>query len=63
MTNVSHDRIDAYDDVETRNAWARQSAGKDMDQFLKAVHWQSRDNACTPLQWSEQNAGFSQIPF
>ena len=62
MTNVSHDRIDAYDDVETRNAWAAaEAAGKDMDQFLKAVHWQSRDNARTPLQWSDaKNAGFSQ---
>ena len=52
MTNVAHPSIDLYDDVETRNAWkAAEIAGKDMDQFLNAVHWQSRDNARTPLQW------------
>ena len=61
MTNIAHDSIEAYDDVETRNAWkAAEAAGKDMDQFLKAVHWQSRDNARTPMQWNgETNAGFT----
>lgn len=62
MTNVAHPSIDLYDDVETRNAWkAAEAAGKDMDQFLKAVHWQSRDNARTPLQWdATKQAGFTQ---
>lgn len=62
MTNVEHNSIDAYDDVETRNAWAAaEAAGKDMHQFLKAVHWQSRDNARTPIQWNAtKNAGFTQ---
>ena len=33
---------------------------KNMDDFLKAVHRQSRDNARTPLQWNDlQFAGFS----
>ena len=61
MTNIRHDTIEAYDDVETRNAWmAAQAAGKDMDVFLKAVHRQSRDNARTPMQWDDtHNAGFS----
>ena len=61
MTNIAHDSIEAYDDVETRNAWkAAEAAGKDMDKFLKAVHWQSRDNARTPMQWNaEKNAGFT----
>lgn len=61
MTNIRHDSIEAYDDVETRNAWdAAKAAGKDMDAFLKAVHRQSRDNARTPMQWDDtHNAGFS----
>ena len=61
MTNIAHDSIDAYDDVETRNAWAAAvAAGKDMNRFMKAVHRQSRDNARTPIQWNaSENAGFS----
>lgn len=61
MTNVAHDSISKYDDVETRNAWdAAMASGKDMNKFLKAVHWQSRDNARTPMQWDQTpNAGFS----
>ena len=61
MTNVAYPSIDLYDDVETRNAWkAAEAAGKDMEAFLKAVHWQSRDNARTPIQWDDTvQAGFS----
>lgn len=61
MTNVKHISIDFYDDVETRNAWkAAEAEGKDMKQFLKAVHWQSRDNARTPMQWNaSKQAGFT----
>ena len=61
MTNVAYNSIDLYDDVETRNAWkAAEAAGKDMDKFLKAVHWQSRDNARTPMQWdATPQAGFT----
>ena len=61
MTNVAHNSIDLYDDIETRNAWnAAEAAGKDMTAFLKAVHWQSRDNARTPMQWdATPQAGFT----
>ena len=61
MTNVSHPSIDLYDDIETRNAWkASEAKGKDMAAFLKAVHWQSRDNARTPIQWdATAQAGFT----
>ncbi len=61
MTNVSHESISDYDDVETQNAWrAAEDKGKDMNKFMKAVHWQSRDNARTPMQWDDTKyAGFS----
>lgn len=61
MTNIAHSSIEAYDDVETRNAWkAAEEQGKDMQAFLKAVHWQSRDNARTPMHWNAQkNGGFT----
>ena len=61
MVNVAHPSIDFYDDVETLNAWKlAENEGKDMEQFLKLVHKQSRDNARTPMQWdSSKNGGFT----
>ena len=61
MTNVKYPSIEYYDDVETINAWKEAKGNnKNMDDFLKAVHRQSRDNARTPLQWNDlQFAGFS----
>ena len=61
MVNVAHPSIDFYDDVETLNAWKlAEIEGKDMEQFLKLVHKQSRDNARTPMQWdSSKNGGFT----
>ena len=61
MVNVAHPSIDFYDDVETLNAWKlAEDEGKDMEQFLKLVHKQSRDNARTPMQWdSSKNGGFT----
>jgi len=61
MTNVAYPSIDHYNDVETLNAWKEaEKNGKDMTDFLKVVHSQSRDNARTPMQWNTQkNAGFT----
>ena len=61
MTNVKYPSIEYYDDVETINAWKEAKGNnKNMDDFLKAVHRQSRDNARTPLQWNDSKfAGFS----
>ena len=63
MTNVAYDSIDDYNDVETLGNWNEaKAAGKDMTQFMKLVHQQSRDNARTPVQWnSNKNAGFSDV--
>lgn len=61
MTNVAFDNLDDYRDVETLNnikIW--KDEGKDLNEFLKLVHIQGRDNARTPVQWNNsKNAGFS----
>ena len=61
MTNVSFHTLEEYDDVEVKNLhqeWKDQ--GRDTSSLLKAVQEQGRDNARTPMQWSnEPNAGFT----
>lgn len=61
MTNVAFGRIDDYRDVEIMNAYQEWKAeGKDLDKFLENVHINGRDNARTPIQWSDQkNGGFT----
>lgn len=62
MTNVAFDKIEDYRDVETLNAYQEEvvDGGRDFNDFLKAVHYQGRDNVRTPIQWSdEKNGGFS----
>ena len=61
MTNVAYPTIDYYNDVETLGSWNDAiKRGENMDEFIKLVHRQSRDNARTPMQWNNKiNAGFS----
>ena len=61
MTNVAFDSIDDYRDVETLNYYKEaQERGENMDDFLKMVHKQGRDNVRTPIQWSaEAQGGFT----
>lgn len=62
MTNVAFDSIEDYDDVETHNSYQEEvvEGGRDLEDFMKAVHIQARDNARTPMHWSnEENAGFT----
>ncbi|UII30803.1 alpha-glucosidase [Fulvivirga ulvae] len=63
MTNVAHLSIDDYRDIETLNSWKEaEAAGKPMDDFMKLVHLQSRDNARTPMQWdATEHGGFSAV--
>ncbi|MDN5216723.1 alpha-glucosidase [Fulvivirgaceae bacterium BMA12] len=63
MTNVAFHSIDDYHDIETVNSFKEAAkAGADLDQFLKIVHDQSRDNARTPMQWDRtKHSGFSAV--
>ncbi|NIJ08584.1 oligo-1,6-glucosidase [Sphingomonas vulcanisoli] len=61
MTNAGFTSIDQYRDVETINlhAIALQAGIKDAD-FMAGARANSRDNARTPMQWTDgPNAGFS----
>lgn len=61
MTNISLSSIDKYEDIETLNMYKEErAAGTDEDVLMKRVYAKSRDNARTPMQWSnKENAGFT----
>ena len=61
MTNIHFEDPKDYKDVETLN-WFRalEAEGKDPKDHLQAVYDIGRDNARTPIQWTDgKNAGFS----
>jgi trehalose-6-phosphate hydrolase len=62
MTNPSYQRIDDYQDVESRNIFAiKQAEGMSEAEILAILGAKSRDNSRTPMQWSAAaNAGFTQ---
>ncbi|MBQ7638119.1 MAG: alpha-glucosidase [Clostridia bacterium] len=60
MLNIALDSVDDYVDVSTHNNYkvARSLLGE--KKAMDLVHYASRDNARTPVQWSaEKNAGFT----
>ena len=61
MTNIRFDKIEDYQDIETRNMYAQLKAeGGDLAQFLTAQKLTARDNGRTPFQWdATAYAGFS----
>ncbi len=61
MTNVQFDSIEEYQDIETRNLYEEKRAnGYTHNDLMTAIHKHSRDNARTPMQWSDaKQAGFS----
>ncbi len=61
MTNIRFDKIEDYQDIETRNMYKQiEAAGGDLPQFLAAQKITGRDNGRTPFQWdATANAGFT----
>ncbi|MFZ0369340.1 MAG: alpha-glucosidase [Halobacillus sp.] len=62
MTNVQFDSIEDYRDVEIHNWYNEQvtEKGKDKREIMHSIFVKGRDNARTPMQWSDEKyAGFS----
>jgi len=61
MTNIRFNKIDDYQDIETRNMYKQlQAEGGDLSQFVEAQKLTGRDNGRTPFQWDNSaNAGFT----
>lgn len=61
MNNIKFDRIEDYNDIESRNMYAHiKSKGGDLQAFLEAQKISARDNGRTPFQWDDSPyAGFT----
>lgn len=62
MTNVSFETISDYRDIETLNAYRDlvEEGELSREEMMEAIYQRSRDNARTPVQWSDDvNGGFS----
>lgn len=61
MTNVRFDAIEEYKDIETINMYQeKRVAGISHDDIMTKIYAKGRDNARTPMQWSDApNGGFT----
>ena len=61
ISNVAFNTIDDYQDIWTVNHYNESlELGHQPQDILKRIHYRSRDNARTPMQWSsEPQAGFT----
>ena len=61
MTNTAFPKIEDYNDISTHGQYEYAlEEGLSPEEALKAVQFQSRDNARTPMQWTrDTNAGFT----
>ncbi len=62
MTNVKFDSIDEYKDLETLNMYKdKTDQGIDPTTIMQSIYEKGRDNARTPMQWSnDKNGGFTE---
>ena len=62
MTNIELERLDQFKDVLTFNVYNLvKKFGMGEQRFMKIANRRSRENARTPMQWSDSaNGGFSQ---
>ncbi|MGL6229540.1 MAG: alpha-amylase family glycosyl hydrolase, partial [Culicoidibacterales bacterium] len=62
MTNVRFATIEEYDDIETRNMYnERIEQGYSHEEIMESIYVKGRDNARTPMQWSNAaHGGFTQ---
>lgn len=62
MTNAHFPELSQYEDIETKNVYKTAKKFMSYKHFMKIAMKVSRDNARTPMQWSnEKNAGFSNV--
>src|SRR5699024_6810099 len=63
MTNCRRKDISEYDDINTLDQYQEAlAAGCTEEQALECCYENSRDNARTPMQWSDgENAGFTTV--
>lgn len=61
MTNIKFETIEEYNDIEIRNMYKdRIARGFKHEEIMESIYAKGRDNARTPMQWSEEeNAGFT----
>ncbi|WP_462410772.1 glycoside hydrolase family 13 protein [Neobacillus sp. Marseille-QA0830] len=61
MANVMFENIEEYNDVSAKNMYRlKRAAGVPHEDIMEMIWASGRDNARTPMQWSDgQNAGFS----
>lgn len=61
MTNIRFEEIDRYKDIETLNMYKdRLAKGYKKEDIMDSIYAKGRDNARTPMQWSDEaNGGFT----
>ena len=61
MTNIDMPKIEEYVDVSAIGEYGMaKKRGENMEEFMKVLNYNSRENGRTPMQWDDsENAGFT----